>query len=225
MSSAPSEILAPLLQSCPEIGHGFGTRLAPDPGETVLQVDQVHGDTIVTVCKGDNAADIRRQKGDALITAERGLKIGVRTADCLPLILYAPDIGMIATVHAGWRGTVKKIGLKVIECLVKQGASTRRMLAALGPCIGGDCYEVGPEVTAEFRRQFDAADAFLKAGQGNRSYLDITKANGLMLGGAGLEEKNIWSSKLCTLCHPESFHSFRRDRAKTGRLYSWIMMR
>jgi hypothetical protein len=164
---------------------------------------QVHGDRVLRPESAGGCGE-----GDALIAAQPGLWIGVRTADCVPILLADPQRRMVAAVHAGWRGSAARI---VTKTLAEMGSRPEDVHAALGPAIGPCCYEVGPEVAAEFGRR-------------GRVRLDLAGVNRDLLIGAGVPAGQIDSGAPCTRCNSD-FHSFRRDREAAGRMVSAIAVR
>jgi hypothetical protein len=183
-------------------------------------------------------------KGDALLSNSRGILPGIQTADCVPILLVDPTKRAVAAIHAGWRGTLARIAEKTVgEMRMHFGSNPADILAALGPSIGGCCYEVGTGQVTEFTSQFaDAAEYFdeLRTGEEpnplqwlNRMppghqpppknvRLDLRKANRSQLLATGLRDTNIFVSSLCTACHPDLFFSYRKEAANSGRLLSVI---
>jgi YfiH family protein len=183
-------------------------------------------------------------KGDALLTNSAGILLGIQTADCVPILLVDPKKRAVAAIHAGWRGTLARIAEKTAgEMRMHFDSNPADILAALGPSIGGCCYEVGTEQVTEFTSQFaDAAEYFdeLRTGEEpnplqwlNRMppghqpppknvRLDLRKANRSQLLASGLRDTNIFLSNLCTACHPDLFFSYRKEAANSGRLLSVI---
>lgn len=153
---------------------------------------------------------------DAIITRTPGLRIGVRTADCVPVLLYAPDIRAVAAVHAGWRGSLGGIVDNTVRCLAEAGASTQLMHAAFGPCICGGCYEVSLELAEEFRRA-GFADCI-----SYRRHLDLEAVNRCRLLSLGLQVDNITPKPCCTFETP-ALPSWRRE-VTDRRLLTWIML-
>lgn len=185
--------------------HGFGTRRSVRPRATT--VHQVHSAICVTAegrqgCLGD---------GDALLENTPGSSVAVKTADCLPLLFADPEHRAVAAVHAGWRGTAQRIAQAAVSSMAERfGTNPEKLLVALGPSIGPCCYEVGPEVTAQF-------------GLGNgHARVDLGAINRAQLEQSGVRPENIYSSGLCTMCSPEDFYSYRREREHAGRMYSVI---
>src|SRR5579859_4009779 len=186
-------------------------------------------------------------KGDASFTNTPGLLLGVQTADCVPILLVDPKRRAVAAIHAGWRGTLARIAEKTVGELVANFKSNPSdLLAAIGPSIGPCCYEVGAELVIQFTSQFaDAADYFDEPRSGEEPnplqwlnmmppghqpppknvHFDLAKANRSQLLAAGLSEKNIFSSGLCTACHPSLFFSYRKQGPRSGRLLSAIAIR
>jgi len=187
-------------------------------------------------------------KADALITSTPGLLLGVQTADCVPIILADTQRRVVAAIHAGWRGTLARIAVKTLGRMTMEfGTRPRDVFAALGPAIGRCCYEVGPEVAQAFAAQFPrAADWFdgpfeqLAHGEeplwlpwltmmppGHllpppRVQLDLRASNRWQLIDAGVPEKQISVSDLCTACRTDLLFSYRREGTKTGRLMAAI---
>jgi len=190
----------------------------------VVTINQVHGETIVIV-DGKNFRTMRSVQADAMITITPGIAIGVETADCVPILLYAPEVRAVGAVHAGWRSTVQKIVQKaVIKMRDEVGADPAEMVAAIGPAIGPECYEVDEPVMGRVREAF----SFWKdvtAHRGNdRWSLNLAKANKMELIQAGLQEKNINSLDMCTCCRQDLFYSYRAE-GRTGRMLSAIMIK
>jgi len=150
------------------------------------------------------------REGDALVANCPDIVIGIKTADCVPILLVDPETGSIASVHAGWRGTARGIVAKTIRELASRwGTRPESLRAAVGPAIGGCCYEVGPEVARRFGIE----------GSGS-VHLDLAEINRRQLEEAGVG--NIWLSGECTFCSPERFYSFRREKDKAGRMLAYI---
>jgi YfiH family protein len=185
--------------------HGFGTRSFERP-ELMATLHQIHSDIAVFAdrdgCLGE---------GDALLSDKPGLLVAVKTADCLPILLADDRHRAVAAVHAGWRGTVAGVCLSTFKAMADRwGSRPQDLHVAIGPGIGPCCFEVGPEVAVQFGKP------------GQRTQIDLAETNRCQLIEAGLSPERIYSAGLCTFCHPDKFHSFRRDREKAGRLISFI---
>lgn len=158
---------------------------------------------------------------DALITNVKGLAIGVRTADCVPILLNAPDIGAVAAIHAGWKGTLAGIVRNAVDRLIGMGADPAEMYAAMGPCICGKCYEVGPELAEVFSIEGFGDCVFTP--QGGREHLDLPAANRMILLECGLLPDHIAMPPLCTLESP-GWPSWRREPDTISRLLTLIVL-
>ncbi len=192
--------------------------------DRVVTVDQVHGENIVTV-NDLNFRDVRNVRADALITDMPGIAVGVETADCVPVLLFDPGKPAVAAVHAGWRSTVKKIVQKAVHRMHEEfGSEPARLIAAIGPAIGPECYEVDEPVIGRVREAFSFWNE-VAAPRGNDHWsLDLVKANRLELLQIGLAEKNVHALGLCTSCRRDLFYSFRAE-GRTGRMLSVIMIK
>lgn len=180
--------------------HGFGTRGSAALTGRVATLRQTHSDVVWTVRDADGCLG----EGDALITAEAGIWLAVRTADCVPILLADPVRRVVGAVHAGWRGTVAEIARLTVERMGREfGSLPGDLVAAVGPSIGPCCFEVGPEVPLPV--------------VGRRA--DLWRANREQLAGAGVG--TIWVAERCTVCEPEVFFSYRRGK-DTGRMVAGI---
>ena len=160
---------------------------------------------------------------DALITNLSGVCIAVKTADCVPVLLFDPRRKVIAAIHAGWRGTVQKIVGETISQMIQEfGSVPEDLIAVIGPSISPEVYEVGAEVYSQFNAPFYNPTIPY---QPNKRLLDLWKANQEQLLDSGIPVNQIEVAQICTLSDPERFFSARRDGAKTGRMGSGIMLR
>jgi polyphenol oxidase len=213
----------------------------------MVTLRQVHSDIVLSV--GLDQPRLRHSfTGDALLTRKPGFLLVVQTADCIPILLADNRTRAVAAVHAGWRGTIKRIAEKALGRMrMEFGTRPEDVYAALGPGIGGCCYEVGHEVAQEFAAQFpEARDWFagpfdaIATGQDNpnwlpwltmmppghapqppRVHLDLIAANRALLRSTGVPPENIAVSGFCTVCRADLFFSYRRER-KTGRMMAAI---
>jgi polyphenol oxidase len=210
----------------------------------LITLRQVHSDVIHHVDSHHVASDPDAPRtGDGLITATPGLLLGIQTADCLPIILVDAKRRAVGVFHAGWRGTVKRIVEKGVGEMHRWfGTRPEDMKAAIGPGIGGCCYEVGEEVRTKFESQFSYATnlfrevkdsdpvrekyplLFLSArapGHGElppKIFLDLAEANRRQLLSVGVPAKSIESLPLCTSCRTDLLFSYRGEKGKTGRM-------
>jgi len=192
----------------------------------IAQVVQVHGDRVVyarphgegvVVSDGPAKSPLVRCEADAIV-AQRGAAAGVRTADCVPVLLFDPRSGAAAAVHAGWRGTAAKIVRRAVDALARDCGSVPAELAAcIGPAIGRCCYEVSDDLAARFEADADFGPATTVRVTGRGPRLDLAEANRRLLAAAGLLTHRVEVLGLCTACDPVRFFSHRRDAGKTGR--------
>jgi Uncharacterized conserved protein len=206
------------------IRHGFFTRNSPpavlrdaerEAFHTLFSVCdsiimfQEHEDMIHPVRDGE-----RPTVGDGLLLTETGVAAIVKTADCLPVIIADPTYPMASIVHAGWRGTAKRITARAVAAMKKAGGEPARMVALLGPCISRCCYEVGGEVRDVFERAGFPGTVF--SARNGSLYLDLREANRWMLEGSGIS--TIYDTGLCTYCNRELFASYRRGEGGSRQL-------
>jgi purine-nucleoside/S-methyl-5'-thioadenosine phosphorylase / adenosine deaminase len=209
----------------------------------LVTLKQFHSDLVVRF----DANPAEPQHADAAITNHSGLLLAVQTADCIPILLVDPKKRAVAAIHAGWRGTLRRIAAKAVGHMrMDFGSKPEDLLAAIGPAIGGCCYEVGTEVAAEFLSQFaDAPDFFDEFRTGDEPnpiqwlnqmppghqpppknvLLDLRKANHSQLRALGLHENNIFVSNLCTADRPDLLFSYRKQGANSGRQMAAIAIR
>jgi YfiH family protein len=192
------------------LAHGFGLRdSVPPPALTTVK--QIHSAIVLDACgrRGEQIGE-----GDAIISSEPGVVIGIRTADCVPILMADPETRIVACIHAGWRGTALNIVGATIDVLRSRGAKPANLHVAIGPSIGSCCYEVGPEVLSRFEtwRQ--------KVATVEKSTLDLPAINESQLREGGVLQ--IWKCGECTFCQPSRFFSFRREKERAGRMFSFV---
>jgi len=179
-----------------------------------VEATQVHGTAVAVVTRADAGTAV--EGADGLLTADAAVTLAVHAADCVPILLWDPRRGAVGAVHAGWRGTAAGIGGAAVAAMVRAfGTDPGDLRVALGPAIGPDHYEVGPEVVAAFQAR-PWARAVVRPGRGDRAFLDLWEANRRELIAAGVPPAQIWVSRRCTACHPAWWFSYRRD-GTTGR--------
>ena len=155
---------------------------------------------------------------DALITNEKGVALVTHSADCCLLGFFDPKKQVIASAHAGWRGTVGEIGRKVIEKMITDYESNpQEILAILAPSISKCCYEVDDPVLNEFKKldYLDLSKIFFPKENG-KYMLDLWEANAQILENAGIKRENIEITDICTNCQSEFFHSHRATGGRRG---------
>jgi len=237
LSTLDSIITVPLFaKGTVGVCHYFGTKIAPGPPATamggpavrVMTVRQVHGTDVLALDRGTVGsralAGVPASGGhDAIVTNQPSVLVAVETADCVPILLLDPSKGVYAAVHAGWRGTVGRIVEKTVAVMQHRfGCHPRSIRAAIGPSIGVCCYEVNGTVLAPLKRGFSYWAEVVENVKGTKAHLDLRGFNRRQLEEAGISPERIETVNLCTACHPDLFHSYRRDGARTGRMTSGI---
>lgn len=181
--------------------------------DALFSCKQVHGKAVFVVGGDSVVEDARAVEADALVTVVDGRGVGVRTADCAPILLAKRDGSAVAAVHAGWRGAVGG----VIEAAV--AALGNDVVAAVGPCIGIDAFEVGPEVVDAAKAVVDV-EGLVRAGKGDRQHLDLAGLCKAILVKHGVVDVDVVGG--CTVSQPGLYFSHRRDHGQTGRQLSAI---
>ena len=194
-----------------------------------MRVKQVHGNSVRILKRGampDGAANMRPD-GDAVVSNQPGLALAVMVADCNPILVVDPTRGAAAAIHAGWRGTCARVGPAAIDTMRREfGSDPSDLIAAIGPSVGPDDYEVGESLL----------DAFAEAGHSRadidrwfirskpRPHLDLWAANRDQLAAAGLRDDHIYICGLSTVSHPDVFDSYRVAGEKAGRMAGIIVV-
>lgn len=197
-----------------------------DPAHLVLSA-QTHTDHIRTVTEQDRGTGISKPSFsdvDGLITNRPGVALVTQYADCVPLLFCDPVQNVIATSHAGWRGTVQEIGKKTVERMQEEfGCEPKSILAAIGPCVGSCCYEVDQPLFDAFSAipYLPMSDLFTKKENG-KYMLDLKAANRFILLHAGILPEHIDVADLCTCCEHTWLHSHRATNGKRGTLAAII---
>ncbi len=238
MMPLPHFVQSPLLRSVPGAYHAFlgvdpvagrhhGARLSEvfsiSP-ETVGTLKQIHSAVVLPYQpREENPAERRVREGDALWTAAAGTGVGIRTADCVPILFAHREIPLVAAVHAGWRGLASGIVWETVRVLAertgKDGVSG--LIAAAGPCARGCCYEVGEETGEALSGLPGGAAALRKGGSPGKWFADLQAIALSALIDAGISPSRAEGVGPCTVCSPR-FHSFRREKTLTGRQLSFI---
>ena len=218
-AKGPDEIYrCSVLEDLGWLDHGFTTKQSAARISPVITLRQIH----FSVVWNASGVEDRDREGDALVSNERGCRIGVRTADCVPILLADRGNRSVAAVHAGWRGTAAGIPRHTVEKMIQEfGARPSDILAAIGPAIGVCCYRVGSEVKNQFQELFP--EWRRSRGGDELVMLDLAEANRRILEAAGVPAEQIYSSGLCTWHCSEDFYSYRREPENPGRMVSYIV--
>ncbi len=204
-----------------EVAGSFGIGL-----EQLVTVNQVHGSEILRITEPPRSpGEHQKVQADGIITALPGVAVGVETADCVPILLYDPRNAVVAAVHAGWRSTVKRIVQKAVVLMREHyDCDPHAMIAAIGPAIGPECYEVDDAVMAPLQEEFAVWKKVASQRPNGRWSLDLVHLNRIQLAETGFTQKNIHALGLCTSCRRDLFYSFRAE-GRTGRMLSVIMLK
>lgn len=216
-----------------EAHHGFGTRVLSDDvaqwakhlaiqPEQLVTLKQTHSNTVVVV---DDTFDFTTpHEGDALITNRTDVVLSVKTADCLPVLIFDPVKKVVAAVHAGWRGLVQQVIIETLEVMNHNfGVEMRDVHVAFGPCLQGTHFEVGAEVVEMFRQELGSYFYFENRANG-KALIDMHRTAAMGLEQLGLYAKNFYFLPQNTLVTPELFHSYRRDKEQAGRQLNFIRL-
>ena len=206
----------------------FCEAVAVDP-ETLVIMPQIHSTNVIVVDRemgGHGIYTPATFEGDALVSCSTGTALGVRVADCVPILLADPGAGVIAAVHAGWRGTVGNIVGKTVQKMCYLGASAEDIRAAIGPHISMANYEVGEEVAKQVLAavgEDSLTFAHLRPSENEGKFLcGLGAVNKTLLMQAGLREEHIDLSRECTYANSELFYSHRRMGEKRGTMMGII---
>ena len=192
-------------------------------------LSQVHGRTIAVSRESENATPWVPPQADGVVSDERGSAFAVRVADCAPVLLADRRTGTVAAVHAGWRSTLQAICVAAVRTMTTElGSDPVDLVAAIGPCLGPCCGEMGEEVVQAFHDAGHGEEAITRwftREPGRKPYFNLWRANVDQLVSAGVPAGAIHVSRLCTRCHPDVFHSYRLKGTGAGRMAGVIRAR
>jgi len=207
-------------------GFGARDRMTPDHEalrsalgfESIASMNQVHGRTVRVA-----AAPGRATECDGVVTDAPGLGLVVHTADCVPLLMWAPDVDAVAAVHAGWRGTLEEVAAAAVDTLVRDKRHDPETLrVAIGPSIRACCFEVGDEVVDAFVDAGREKEVISRPGPRRRRHVDLVSDNRRQLLRMGVPAEQIYDCGRCTACEGARFYSYRREGKGVGRLMGAI---
>ena len=195
--------------------------------DKIVCAKQTHTTNIRRVTKEDAGKGVTKEPDyeeiDGLVTDEPGLILSTSFADCVPLYFVDTVKGAIGLAHSGWRGTVNRMGARMIEEMKRQfGSDPGDLLVAVGPSICVDCYEVGEDVAEEFQKAFPDTEVLQKGKLEGKYQLDLWKANEQLLLEAGIREEHLEITDLCTCCNPELLFSHRASHGQRGNLCAFL---
>ncbi len=209
-------------------------RVAETFGKTVedfVCTDQTHTTNVLQVGKTEKGYGVTRKKQytdvDGLITDEPGVILSTFYADCVPLYFVDPVHKAIGLSHSGWRGTVGRMGQKTLEAMEKAyGTKPEEVVAAIGPSICQDCYEISEDVAKHFYKEFQGHGEEILIDKRNGKYqLDLWKTNEIVLLEAGILPEHLAVTNICTCCNAEVLFSHRASQGKRGNLAAFLMLK
>ena len=208
--------------------------IEPVGSHVLVSASQVHSARIEYVTPSTVTSDF---VCDGFLTDMPRIPIMVKTADCVPILLWESGAGVAAAVHAGWRGTARGIAGFAVQRMCELGAKRDRIRAAIGPCICPDCFEVSDDFGEQFRslastspnyKMRVAADGmitdFIVRGGDGVLHCDLVSINERLLVLSGVHARNVDCARICTKEHPDEFYSHRRDGAARGVMGAAIML-
>jgi YfiH family protein len=200
----------------------FAHALCSQP-ERLFTTSQVHGAAVRVIQAGEDAAQVRGDEADALATAAPGVAVGIRVADCVPVLLFDPATGAVGAAHAGWRGVEQEVALRALERVLGLGGERARigeLRAAIFPHIRACCFEVGEDVAAPLAacaNKFGAPLSEAIDRSRAKPHVSLAAILRAQLMSAGVLAAQIDDVPGCTRCEPERFFSFRREGQRSGR--------
>jgi YfiH family protein len=196
------------------------TAVGRDPA-SLYDVWQVHSASVVVVQNPRNEANVL--KADVMVTDRVEVTLFMRFADCVPIMIFDPQVGAIGLAHAGWMGTVKGAASALVQAMIENfGSLPSDLRAGIGPSIGPDHYPVGQEVVDQIRTAFGSGAEKHLSNQSGTSHLNLWTANHQLLKSQGV--KQIEVAEQCTACDPNRWYSHRRERGVTGRFGALIAL-
>jgi len=202
------------------------------PGEWVFAgCWQVHGADVRVVQSVDDARPAENQQGDTIycdviVSRAKGVLAGVKTADCVPILIGDPVTRAFAAVHAGWRGTLATAVIVAVDRLKREyDARPENLRVAIGAAAGPCCYEVGSEVIDAFTSRFGSGASLFRTTRPGHATVDLLKANRDQLQSAGVIPERIHTAPICTMCSTDLFFSYRKEKSvhgKVGRLMAVV---
>jgi purine-nucleoside/S-methyl-5'-thioadenosine phosphorylase / adenosine deaminase len=207
-----------VLSNRTQVADAMGLDLA-----ALQSVHQIHSTNVVTLTQNINRDAV---KADAMVTATKGIGLGILTADCAPILFSDPDAGVIGAAHSGWKGAIGGISDATLNAMEALGAKRNRITAIVGPTISQRAYEVGPEFFEDFIAHDMGYTRFFAQGSGDRMQFDLPSFCLYQLREAGVATA-AWTGH-CTYHDPDRFYSYRRTchqkQADYGRLISVIRL-
>jgi YfiH family protein len=188
-------------------------------------LSQVHGVAYRVLEGTEDRDEVVKSIGDITLSRARGVACGVRSADCVPVLVADRERGAVAAIHSGWRGTALRVAEAGVRALVDLGSGSGDLIAAIGPHIERCCFEVGEDVAAELAACSPFGGRAVVANEDAKPRVDLRAILRAQLEHAGIAPDRIEDVPGCTACDEKRFHSYRRDGSRSGRLLSVIVAR
>lgn len=211
------------------VHHFFGTRRqsavppAEDDSLIAVGVKQVHGTDVLVVDRPVASGETFAGVWDALVTDQVGVLVTVRTADCVPILLHDGERGVVAAIHAGWRGAVGGILSRTLDVMRERfGSRPDRVRMAIGPSAGACCYEIDEPVLKPLRERVTNWRQVIIPRGHETAMLNLRRLVQQQAVDLGVPEAGIHVAGVCTICHPELFYSYRREGRVNGTMVSGI---
>ena len=194
----------------------------------IISPRQTHTNNVVAITL-DNIDD-ELNDCDGVITNLKGVALTIATADCQSIFIYDNKKLVIANIHSGWKGTLKKILRNAIQIMIdKYECNTKDLIVCIGPSILKCCFEVDKDVVDMFRKEFNNIEDTISLGEvkdgKQKYYIDTVEINKKELRELGVLEENIITSNICTKCSSDKYHSYRAHGMDSGRNVSLIVMK
>lgn len=208
-----------ILSNIKNISYNFGSKSSKIINESIFTVKQTHGDNVFIL--NNPAEPIDKIEADSIITNLKGISIGVKTADCVPILITDLDATFISAIHSGWRGSYYEITPKTIDKIIENfKIDPNDIVACVGPSILSCCYEVSFDLWNKFKIKF-GQNKFVFSEKNNRFYLNLARLNLSFLQSKGISKVDIINQ--CTFCN-DDFFSYRRDKSLTANQISNIRL-
>jgi hypothetical protein len=192
----------------------------------IVTLDQIHSANVEVFAASPDSKIREIKETDGVVTKESQTALTVITADCVPIIFADKKTGVIGISHQGWRGSLKKMVVEMIDKMVEAGSKKENIIVAIGPSIGDCCYDISDDRYDQFLSELEVyTDKIFNIREGKR-YLNLTLLNYLLLIDTGVKKENIDFFPFCTKCHEEKFYSARRIKKNDfPRQFSFLLKR
>ena len=192
-----------------------------DPA-SIYDVWQVHGSEVV-FAESPRNPDSPHNQADVILTNKPGITLMMRFADCVPIMLHDPIRHVVGMAHAGWVGTILGTARNAVSAMNRHyGSNPKEIKVAIGPSIGPDHYEVGPDVIRKIQKTFGKASPSLIHNLNGHTFFDLWTANQMLLEQSGVSQIEV--SGICTACHLDDWYSHRAEKGRTGRFGALISL-